>query len=77
MPAKTKRSTIYLQEDIYRALRLKAAEVDVPMSELVNDALRAAFREDAADLNAIQDRCSEPAVSFEAFVTELAASGKL
>ena len=77
MIAKTKRATVYLEADIHKALRLKAAAVEASMSDIVNDALRAAFAEDAADLTDIRDRVNEPSVSFETFVTRLKERGEL
>jgi plasmid stability protein len=77
MSDKTKRSTIYLDENLHKALRLKAAAVDASMSDIVNDALRAAFDEDASDLMDIRKRSKERVTSFDSFVTKLKASGKL
>jgi len=74
---KTKRSTIYLEPNLHKALRLKAAELEASMSDIVNDALRIVFEEDAEDLIDIKQRQSEKAVSFDDFVTELKASGQL
>ena len=56
MSIKTRRSTIYLEENLHRALRLKAAEVDASMSDIINDALRASLEEDADDLADIRER---------------------
>ena len=77
MTTKTKRSTIYLEENLHKALRLKAAELEVSMSDIVNDALRIVFEEDAEDLIDISSRKTEKSVSFDQFVTELKASGQL
>ncbi len=77
MAVKTKRSTIYLEPHLHKALRLKAAELEASMSGIVNDALRAVFEEDAEDLMDIKKRRSEKSVSFDDFVTELKASGQL
>lgn len=77
MQAKTKRSTIYLEEQLHRALRLKAAELDASMSDIVNDALRLSFIEDAEDLVDIKKRAREKSVSFEEFVTGLRARGQI
>lgn len=77
MAVKTKRSTIYLEPNLHKALRLKAAELEASMSGIVNDALRAVFEEDAEDLMDIKKRRSEKSVSFDDFVTELKASGQL
>ena len=77
MTTKTKRSTIYLEENLHKALRLKAAELEASMSDIVNDALRIVFEEDAEDLIDISSRKTEKSVSFDQFVTELKASGQL
>ena len=77
MQAKTKRSTIYLEENLHKALRLKAAELDASMSDLVNDALRLSFEEDVNDLEDIKKRRKERTVPFDDFVTKLKASGQL
>lgn len=73
----SKRSTIYLDEDLHRALRLKAAETDRALSELVNDAVRQSLAEDFADLGAFADRAHEPEVRFEAVVKALKRDGKI
>jgi hypothetical protein len=73
----TKRATIYLDAPLHRALRLKAAETDASVSELVNAAVRRSLAEDADDLAAFRDRASEPRVSFEDVVRDLKKRGKL
>ena len=73
----TKRATIYLDEELHRALRLKAAEADRSMSELVNEAVRQSLAEDFEDLSAFTDTVSEPALSFEAVVRDLKRDGKI
>ena len=47
-----RRATIYLDPDLHRALRVKAAETDKSISDLVNDAVRQNLAEDAEDLAA-------------------------
>jgi hypothetical protein len=75
--ASSKRSTVYLEPTLHRALRLKSAETDRTISELVNDAVREALAEDADDLAAIEARKREPGRSFEAFVADLKRRGRL
>jgi hypothetical protein len=77
MTITSKRVTIYFDLDIHRALRLKAAETDRPISELVNDAVRRSLAEDAEDLAAFQDRVREPNLAFEDVVRDLKKRGKL
>lgn len=73
----TKRATVYFEEHVHRALRLKAAETEQSISDLVNSAVRLTLLEDAEDLAAFRDRAGEPTVSFEAFVRDLKRRGKL
>lgn len=73
----TKRATIYLEAPLHRALRLKSAETEVSVSELVNVAVRHSLAEDADDLAAFRERAKEPRVSFEAVVRDLKKRGKL
>ena len=46
----TKRATVYFDESLHKALRLKSAETDQSISDLVNTAVRHALLEDAEDL---------------------------
>ena len=73
----TKRATIYLEEDLHHALRIKAAEVRSTISTLVNNAVRAALFEDAEDLTAFEERAHEPDLPFEAVLKDLKRRGKL
>lgn len=72
-----KRATIYIEEELHKALRLKAAETDTSISELVNAAVRITLAEDAEDLAACRDRAKEPTISFEGLVRDLKRRGKL
>lgn len=68
---------MYLEPALHRALRMKAAETDVSVSELVNDAVRLQMAEDAEDLEAFRTRAKEPTSSFETLVSALKRRGKL
>ena len=72
-----KRATIYLDANLHRALRLKAAQTDQSMSELVNDAVRQSLLEDAEDLEAFEARAKEPNLDFETLLKDLRRRGKL
>jgi len=72
-----RRATIYLDPELHRALRLKAAETDRSISDLVNLAVRESLSEDADDLAAFDDRASEPDLPFEDVVRDLRRRGKL
>lgn len=72
-----KRATVYFDPALHRALRLKAAETDRSISDLVNDAIRLALAEDAEDFEAFEAREPEPDYSFEEAVRDLKRRGKL
>lgn len=73
----TKRATVYLNPAIHRAIKLKAAQTDATISDLVNDALRLSLKEDALDLEAIRTRAHEPTRSFEVVLRDLKRDGLL
>ena len=75
--AQAKRATVYLEPSLHRALRVKAAETDVSVSELVNDSIRLRLPEDAEDLETFRTRAKEPTSSFEILVSALKRRGKL
>jgi len=68
---------VYFDPAIHRALRLKAAETDRSMSDLVNEAIKFSLAEDAEDLAAFEERASEPNLPFEKVVKELKKRGKI
>ena len=73
----TKRATVYLEGPLHRALRLKSAETEASISELVNAAVRQSLAEDADDLAGFPARAREPRLAFEAVVRDLKRRGKL
>jgi hypothetical protein len=72
-----KRATVYFEPHLHRALRLKAAETDSSVSELVNDAVKEALAEDADDLAAFEDRANEVDLKFEDLLKDLKQRGKI
>jgi predicted HicB family RNase H-like nuclease len=71
------RTTLYLDPKIHRALKVKSATTDRSISDLVNEALIEALREDVIDLEAFQKRTKEPSRPFEKILTELKRGGLL
>ena len=72
-----KRSTIYFEPELHKALRIKAANTERSISDLVNDAIRQALREDQEDLAAFEDLAAEPTITYEALLEDLKAHGKI
>ncbi len=77
MSTKSKRATIYFEPDVHRALRVKAAETDRSLSDLVNEAVKLSLVEDAEDLAAFEERAIEPDLRFEDVVRDLKRGEKI
>jgi hypothetical protein len=77
MKISPKRATIYFDSDIHRALRVKAAETDRTVSELVNEAVRLKLSEDAEDISAFEERAQELNLAFEDVLRDLKKRGKI
>ncbi len=77
MSTLTKRSTVYLDPVLHKALRMQAIETSRSVSELINDAIRDELAEDAHDLAMFDERAEEPTLSFEDFVKGLKRDGAI
>jgi len=77
MSKTNRRVTIYLKPEYHRALRIKAAETEYSVSDLVNSAVKQALLEDAVDLEAFEKRAKEPLLPFEDVVKTLKRDGKI
>lgn len=73
----SKRSTVYFDPAIHRALKMRAASSHQSLSELVDEAVRMLMREDREDLQAYADRVAEPEISYEALLEDLKKHGKI
>ena len=72
-----KRATVYFDPFLHRALRLKTVATDRSISELVNEAVKAALAEDASDIEAFEVREKEPDYAFEDVVKDLKRRGRI
>lgn len=77
MAAQSKRTTVYLEPELHKALRLKSVEVSLTVSELVNDAIRRSLAEDAEDIAAFEERANEPLISYDEMVKRLKQDGHI
>ncbi len=73
----SKRSTVYFESDVHQALRIKAATTHQSVSEVVNEAVRLALREDQEDLSAFSERAKETTLSYEELLEDLKEHGKI
>ncbi len=77
MTVMTKRTTVYLEQELHQALRLKAVVTDRSLSQLINEIIRSHLLEDADDLKAFRERADEPVVDYESLLEDLRTHGKL
>ena len=74
MTTLTKRTTVYLEDGLHQALRVKAAVSNRSISELINEMIREHLAE---DLQIFRDREAGPVMSYEELLQDLQANGKL
>lgn len=72
-----KRATVYFDPAIHRVLKVKAAETEQSISDIVNEALRHELAEDQEDLAVFAQRAKEPVISYEILLKKLKADGKI
>jgi len=73
----SKRATVYLDPELHRALKVKAAATSRSVSDLINEAIRLSLAEDAEDLAAFEERANEPLIAFEDVLKELKRHGRI
>ncbi|HQR73999.1 MAG TPA: hypothetical protein PLH07_02695 [Sulfurovum sp.] len=71
------RTTVSLEDDLLKLLKLKAVETSTSVSTLLNTILSDAFREDGDDLEVFKSREKETSISFESFLQELRSENRL
>jgi predicted DNA-binding protein len=77
MTTQTKRTTIYLDPDLHKALRLKAIATSKSVSELISEAIKESLAEDYEDITVFEERVNEPLVSYDAMIKSLKKDGKI
>ena len=73
----TKRATIYLNQRLHKALKMKAAETDTTISDLVNISIKEMLMEDEEDLQTFKDRVDEPTINYEKLLADLKRDKKI
>ena len=71
------RATVYLNAKVYRAIKVKAAQSDRTISDLVNESLLLSLKEDEADLETYDKRAKEPSRGLEEILKDLKKDGLL
>jgi len=72
-----KRATVYFDPSLHKALRVKAAETERSLSELVNAAVRLSLSGDADDLAAFEERVQQPSLQLADVLKDMKRRGKL
>ena len=76
-PNYPERTTVYFDPELHRALRLKVAETERSLSDLVHEAVQLSIAEDAEELSAYEGRVNEPSLPYEDVVKDLIRRGKI
>ncbi|MCP3892933.1 MAG: CopG family transcriptional regulator [Desulfobulbaceae bacterium] len=77
MTTPAKRSTIYFDPALHKALKLKSVETSRSITDLVNEAVRESLFEDAEDIIAFEKRKNEPLISYDQMVKKLKKNGSI
>ena len=77
MATQMKRSTIYFDPDLHKALKLKALETSRSITDIVNQSVREALSEDAEDFDAFEKRKNEPLISYDQMLKNLKKNGAI
>lgn len=75
--AARERATVYFAASVLRALKVRAALTHRSVSDLVEESVLMALREEEADAKAVRDRASEPHRPFNDVVRDLKRDGLL
>lgn len=71
------RTTITINDKLFRALKMRAAETDESISQLVENAVKYQVLEDLEDIEDAEKRAHESTHSFDDLVAQLKTEGLL
>jgi hypothetical protein len=71
------RTTLTINDKLFRLLKMRAADTNQSVSQLVEDALKYQMLEDMEDMEDAAARATEPVYSFDDLVKEFKAEGLL
>ena len=77
MKSRAARATVYFDPKALRALKVRAALTDRSISELVNEAVLLALREEEIDAQAVKERAGGSYRAFDEVTKDLKRDGKL
>ena len=65
------RSTLYLDKDVHKALKIRTAMLETSVSKFINKIVRRVMKEDSFDLKVFEDRAKDKEISLDIFIKEL------
>ena len=71
----SQRSTVYFDPQMHKALRLKAAQENRSISDIVNEAVSLLASEDKDDISDFDSRKNEQSIDYESFLNLLKNDG--
>lgn len=71
----SQRSTVYFDPQMHKALRLKAAQENRSISDIVNEAVSLLASEDKDDISDFDSRKNEQSIDYESFLNMLKNDG--
>lgn len=71
----SQRSTVYFDPQMHKALRLKAAQENRSISDIVNEAVSLLANEDKDDISDFDSRKNEQSIDYESFLNLLKNDG--
>ncbi len=71
------RTTLNINDKLYKSLKVHAASNGVTISSLLEEAIKNQILEDLEDLEIVKKRQNEPTMNYNDFVKELKADGLL
>lgn len=75
MSSAVRKSTIYMRDDLHKAVKMKAAETDKSVSEIIEEAIEVLLQEDLEDIQTVKKRSSGPFISYEQLLKNLKKDG--
>ena len=70
-----KRTTVYLDSKLHHALKIKAFQMQISLSDLISEAVKRSFKEDASDMKSVKERAQESYRSYGDVLKDLKKDG--
>lgn len=68
---------VRLDEEIYRAVKLRSAATGMSVSDQVDAALRQSLKRDERDIRIFEERANQPRMPYDEFIADLKKRGEI